>query len=79
MYAEREGRAWSPLSLSNLRYVFPLFKCLDISDFGLAPGREQETALKLSSRSIAGREKTVEFVITNVSNSKNLTRPLSAD
>ncbi|KAJ9112184.1 hypothetical protein QFC20_002365 [Naganishia adeliensis] len=45
MYAEREGRAWSPLSLSNLR--------------------EQETALKLSSRSIAGREKTVEFVITN--------------
>lgn len=28
--------------------------------------REQETALKVSSRSIAGREKTVEFVITNV-------------
>ncbi|GHJ88221.1 hypothetical protein NliqN6_4623 [Naganishia liquefaciens] len=27
--------------------------------------QEQETALKVSSRSIAGREKTVEFVITN--------------
>ncbi|KAJ9106115.1 hypothetical protein QFC21_001257 [Naganishia friedmannii] len=27
--------------------------------------REQETSLKLSSRSIAGREKTVEFVISN--------------
>ncbi|KAJ9124080.1 hypothetical protein QFC22_000875 [Naganishia vaughanmartiniae] len=45
VHTEREGRAWEPLTLSNLR--------------------EQETSLKLSSRSIAGREKTVEFVISN--------------
>jgi hypothetical protein len=68
----REGRQSLVAAVSFESEVCVLtIRCLEMADFGLAHDREQETALKLSSRSIAGREKTVEFVITNVSGSEN--------